>query len=256
MSRVTTRTQAGFTHFFGLDLHNNVPEYFTGTWNGVARATGITGQINATTPTAVVDTEYYVCTTPGVVNDQVFHLGHVYLGVGTAWVDQTVTPGVRMVPTVALAGGQIQFEQDIEYTYFGNGREGVRNSADVTYTTTVPGNTVLPQTTNNYMGGYGNWRVSGDTLATTPTGYAEAPTSTMRYGVGQYNVQASVEGTLRVYVTTAPTSQLRHDPRACSWKQVGTSLANGDVVTTDSPITGVKVVFSAQTPGTATLLVN
>ena len=241
MSKVLTRTQSGFTHYFGLDIVNVVPEFFTGTFNAVAQATGITGQIDGTVPTAVVNAAYYVCTRAGTdaATGTVYQLGHIYKGISGAWVDQGVQDRQRMVPTTGLTGKDVIFSSGVEYTY-------VKEAGDKMHTM---GNVV-------YDYGKGKWFISGDTVATTPVCYAEAASSTMRFGVGTYNILATkAVGSASVYYTIDSLVQFRQDPRTVTWKLLA-SLADAQAASVPAPITAFKVVFSDTTPGLVAVVVN
>lgn len=241
MPKVTTRSKSGFTHLYALDVQNVVPEYFTGTFNTVVYATGITGQINGTVPTAVTNDAYFICTRAGtdLASGIVYQLGHIYKGVSGVWVDQGIKDGTRMVPTTALTGLDLQFASGIEYTY-------TKEAGDKMHTM---GNVV-------YDFGKGYWRISGETIATTPVCYQEAASSPMRYGVGNYNIEATrALGTITVSYTVDSIEQFRQDPRTVTWKAL-TALNNSDVATIPSPVTAFKVVFSDTTPGLAAIVLN
>ena len=242
MSKVLTRTSLGFTHNYALDIVNAVPEYFTGNFDGVAYATGITGQIDGTIPTAVVNGAYYICTRAGstpMVSPVVFQLGHIYKGVGGAWEDQGIADQTRMVPTIALTGNDIAFESGIEYTYTKEAGNKLQTMQNVVY---------------NY--GKGAWRISGSSIATTPTSYQEASSSPMRYGVGTYNAQATrAAGSITLSYTVDSVEQFRQDPRTVTWKAL-TALNGGDVATLSSPVTAFRTVFSDTTPGMLAIVLN
>lgn len=251
MSRIISRTKAGYTHNFTLDVANVVPEYFTGTFNAVVYAKGVTGQIDGSIPTAVTNGAYFICTRVGVQSGQVFQLGHIYLGVAGSWVDQGVKDGQRFVPTIALTGNDLSFFALVEYTYVENFSQ--RNYANVTFQN-VPG---VVSITTPYSGGKGTWRMSGESTATTPTAYFEAASSTMRYGVGNFRAQVTrPAGTATFFYTLASLDQIRTDPRVCAWTAVGGALSNGGAVDVASPVTAFKVVFSDTTPGNVTVSVN
>lgn len=239
MAKVLTRSKSGFTHYFALDAHNVVPEYFTGTFNTVVYATGITGQIDGSIPTAVVNGAYYVCTRGGTSNGQVFMPGHIYLGVSGVWVNQGLRDGMRMVPTVDLYGNDMAFTAGLEYKW--------------TEYSAGAGHRPLQLPTSYKTG---KWSITGEAIATTPTAYCEAPSSTMRYGVGQYTVEATrAAGNITVYYTVDSIEQFRQDPRTVSWKNQAT-LTDTQMTQIASPVTAVKLVFSDTTPGMAAVVVN
>lgn len=241
MSKVLTRTKVGFTHNFALDIVNVIPEYFTGTFNGLVQATGITGQIDGTVPTAVTNGAYFVCTRAATVaaTGQVFQLGHIYKGVAGVWVDEGIKNGTRMVPTINLTGYDLAFASGVEYTY-------TREAGDKMHTM---GNVV-------YDYGKGYWHISGEATATTPTSYQEAASSPMRYGVGSYNAQATrAAGTITLSYTVDSIEQFRQDPRTVTWKAL-TALNGGDVATIASPVTAFRTVFSDTTPGLLAIVLN
>ncbi len=241
MSKVITRTPVGFTHNYALDIVNVVPDYFTGTFNTVVYATGITGQIDGTVPTAVSNGAYFVCTRAGTVasTGQVFQLGHIYFGVAGEWVDEGIKNATRMVPTINLTGYDLVFVANLEYTY-------TREAGDKMHTM---GNVV-------YDYGKGYWRISGELTATTPTSYQEAASSPMRYGVGSFNAQATrAAGTITLSYTVDSVTQFRQDPRTVTWKAL-TALNGNDVATLSSPVTAFRTVFSDTTPGLLAIVLN
>lgn len=256
MPRILSRSPIGFTHNFALDVINSVPRFFTGTFNSVAYTTGVSGQIDGTVPTAVSNGAYYVCTKPGVSNGQVFQLGHIYLGVSGVWVDQGVKDGQRMVPTTALTGNLLNFVSGAEYKYVAYGMTNTGMNK-VTYPTVTPVvANGLQGSANPYNQGKGHWQLCGDLITTTPIAYVEAPSSTMRYGVGSYNIQATLSaGNVQVLYTLSSVEQIRQDPTVASWMPLAT-LANQQVTTVASPVTGFKLIFSATTPGQVSIVVN
>lgn len=252
MPKVLSRSAQGYTHVYTLDVLNVVPDFFTGNFNAVAYTKGVTGQIDGTLPTAVSNGAYFVCTTPGVQGSKVYQLGHIYLGVAGVWVDQGVANGQRMVPTIDLTGGSVEFEADVEYTYVGYAYSAQPSTLVVN--PNVPG---VISTTSPYLKGKGKWSLQGVDIATTPTTYIEAPSSTMRYGVGNYRIESVRNaGNVAVAYTLASKAVLEQDPRLASWTVLSAGLTNGQVATIESPVTGFRFVFSDTTQGSAILQVN
>lgn len=75
----------------------------------------VTGQIDGTTPPAVVVGAVYMATTTGGT----YTAGRLYYGEGAAWIEVTPTDGLTISITTALSGGTLTFTADHRYLWDG-----------------------------------------------------------------------------------------------------------------------------------------
>lgn len=75
-----------------------------------------TGQIDGTSPPAVVNGAIYMCTTSGGA----YTAGYLYRGESGSWVEIIPYNGMRIVVTTALTGGTLQFLGDHMYLWDGD----------------------------------------------------------------------------------------------------------------------------------------